>query len=254
MPDLSISELSRASGFSSSALRYYERVGLLAPTGRSAGGYRQYDDRAVERLAFIARAKRMGLNLEEIGELVTLWEDGPCGPVQERLRALVDDKVAWLERQLDEDMRFRAQLVHVQRSLESAEPADRCGPGCGCDAEWPEAVEIPITLRPEVRRAGPGRPIACTLGADTVPDRLREWQAVLDRVEERRATAQGVRLRLPRDPELLAATAGVAAREVDCCSFFTFTLALDADAAWLTITAPADAEPLVASLFGALDG
>jgi DNA-binding transcriptional MerR regulator len=253
VPGLSISELSRASGFTSSALRYYERVGLLAPTGRSAGGYRQYDDRALERLAFIARAKRLGLNLEEIGELVTLWEDGPCGPVQERLRALVDDKVAWLEGQVDEDVRFHAQLVHVRRSLESAEPADRCGPGCGCDTEWPETGAVPIALA-AVRRNGAEQPIACTLAAEAVPDRLREWQNVLDRVEERRATAEGVRLRFPRDPELLASLAGVAAREVDCCSFFTFTLSLDADAAWLTVTAPGDAQPLITPLFGPVDG
>ena len=238
VPDLSISELSRASGFSASALRYYERVGLLAPTSRSAGGYRQYDDRAVERLAFIARAKRLGLNLDEIGELVALWANGPCGPVQERLRALVDEKVAWLEAQVDEDARFHAQLVHAQRSLESTEPTDRCGPGCGCDAEWPEAGAISV---------------ACTLGADDIPARIDDWQAVLARVEARRAVANGISLRFPREPALLASLAGVAAREVECCSFFAFTLALAADAAWFTITAPGEAQSLVTSLFGPLD-
>ena len=58
--EVAITELSKATGFPSSALRYYERIGLLSPVGRSPGGYRLYDERAVERLTFIARAKRLG--------------------------------------------------------------------------------------------------------------------------------------------------------------------------------------------------
>ena len=80
MADILISELARESGIPSSALRYYERVGLLTPVGRSAGGYRVYDERSVERLAFIGRAKRLGLRLDEINDLVSLWDDGPCAP------------------------------------------------------------------------------------------------------------------------------------------------------------------------------
>ena len=141
MGNLLITELARTSGFPSSALRYYERVGLLAPVGRSAGGYRIYDERAVDRLAFIARAKRLGLNLDEISDLVSLWEDGPCSPVHARLRTLVDDKVAWLQSQIDELAQFQSQLVHVQCSLASTEPRDQCGPGCACDAELPDRAE-----------------------------------------------------------------------------------------------------------------
>ena len=144
MTELLISELSRATGFSSSALRYYERVGLLAPVGRSGGGYRLYDDDAVERLEFIARAKRLGLNLEEIGDLVALRENGPCSPVQERLVALVDEKVAWLQSQIDELARFQVELVAVQRSLASTETAERCGPGCGCD--WTSGETVGVEL------------------------------------------------------------------------------------------------------------
>jgi DNA-binding transcriptional MerR regulator len=236
--DLLITELSRASGFPSSALRYYERVGLLAPIGRSEGGYRLYDSRAVDRLAFIGRAKRLGLTLDEIGDLVELWEDGPCAPVQARLTALVDEKVAGLDAQIDELARFRAQLEHVQRSLVSAEPADRCGPGCGCDAELLDADSSAIE---------------CTLSADDVPERLREWEAILDRVEERVATAGGIRLRFLRDPVLLASLADLAAREVECCSFFTFALTLDAQGAWLAISAPAEARSLL-DFFAAHNG
>jgi len=250
VPELLISELARRSGFPSSALRYYERVGLLSPVGRSSGGYRVYDDRAVKRLAFIARAKRLGLNLDEIKDLVGLWEDGPCRPVQTRLRSLVDDKVTLLESQIDELARFHAQLAHVRRSLASAEPADRCGPGCGCDAELPDDDDIPVSFgRTGVRADESDDVIACTLGAADAASRLQEWQSVLDLVEERQPTSDGVALRFPRDAELLGALAALTVREVDCCSFFTFTLTLDADAAWLAVSAPPDAKPMIAEMF-----
>src|SRR3954469_10756540 len=193
MADILISDLARVSGFPSSTLRYYERVGLLAPAGRSAGGYRVYDDRAVERLAFIARAKRLGLNLDDVRDLVALWDDGACRPVQARLLSLLDEKAALLDAQIDELARFRVQLGHVRRSLASTEPADRCGPGCGCDADLPA-------------------PVVCTLDADDAPERLREWQAVFDRVETRHARPDGIELRFPRDSAVLASVAAVAAK------------------------------------------
>jgi DNA-binding transcriptional MerR regulator len=250
VPELLITELSRASGFPSSALRYYERVGLLAPVGRSEGGYRLYDERAVDRLAFIGRAKRLGLSLDEIGDLVELWDDGPCAPVQSRLSGLVDEKVAGLDAQIDELGRFRAQLAHVQRSLASADAnADRCGPGCGCDADA-DSGDTPVALG---RTSVAAPAIACTLDASDVPERLRAWTEVLDRVEEREPTADGVCLRFPRDPALLGLLAELAAREVECCSFFTFSLTFDANGASLAVGAPTEARPLVTAFFGADD-
>jgi hypothetical protein len=97
-------------------------------------------------------------------------------------------------------------------------------------------------------------PIACTLEGDALPERLREWQAVFEHVETRRATPDGVTLRFPSDPDVLAAVSAVAAKEVACCSFFTFTLTIDAQVAWLSVGAPADAVPLVRTLFSAVDG
>jgi hypothetical protein len=55
-----IAELAERSGFTATALRYYEQIGLLEPPARTSAGYRMYDDAALERLAFVDRAKRMG--------------------------------------------------------------------------------------------------------------------------------------------------------------------------------------------------
>jgi len=51
---------------------------LLTVADRSAGGYRLYDEAAVTRLRFIERAKQLGLPLEEIRELVAVWDGGQC--------------------------------------------------------------------------------------------------------------------------------------------------------------------------------
>jgi len=91
---LKIQQVADASGFSANTLRYYEQIGVLPETARTAAGYRLYDQRTLERLAFIARAKQLGCTLEEIAGLTTAWDGGQCGPIQDQLRQLVADKIA----------------------------------------------------------------------------------------------------------------------------------------------------------------
>ena len=84
-----ISEVAERTGFSAPTLRYYEEIGLVRRPERTTAGYRLYDDRAIDRLRFIARSKRLGLTLDEITGLVELWDAEECAPVQERLRDLL---------------------------------------------------------------------------------------------------------------------------------------------------------------------
>jgi DNA-binding transcriptional MerR regulator len=73
MPDIggfiAIGELARRTGLASSALRYYERVGLLSPAGR-AGGRRHYGASSAERVALIQLCQDAGFTLREIRALV----------------------------------------------------------------------------------------------------------------------------------------------------------------------------------------
>jgi len=62
---LTIGELTRRSGMSHSALRFYEREGLI-PATRTAGGQRRYERAVLRRLAFIRAARGVGLSLEEV--------------------------------------------------------------------------------------------------------------------------------------------------------------------------------------------
>lgn len=76
---LTIGKLARAGEISPDALRYYEREGLLAPEGKTEGGYRLYDENAVRRVRFIQHAQACGFTLAEIRELLHLRQaDGTC--------------------------------------------------------------------------------------------------------------------------------------------------------------------------------
>jgi DNA-binding transcriptional MerR regulator len=238
---LRISELAARSGFSPSALRYYERVGLLAATERSSGGYRLYDDAAVSQLRFIARAKRLGLSLEEIRGLVASWPDGPCASVRGRLRAHIQAKTVDVRARVADLTSLAEQLESADVALKARAPQGPCGNGCGCaDAE----PAVPGTLAEPV-------PVACTLDAGEASQRVTAWGDICAGARSREARDDGLRLRFPPDPLLAGRLAELAAREQACCPFFTFILRLDNDGLTLDVSAPVAAAGLLSDVFSA---
>jgi MerR family transcriptional regulator, copper efflux regulator len=127
-----ISQLAERTGFSASTLRYYEQAGLLPSAARTPGGYRRYDEHTVERLRFIARAKQLGLPLEEIRELTTVWDAGDCGPVQARLAAVLTTRITEVQARIAELTAFGEQLVAARDGLAHHTPAGPCDASCGC--------------------------------------------------------------------------------------------------------------------------
>ncbi len=99
---LTMAEVSRRSGFAPSALRYYEREGLLTAT-RTGGNQRRYQRIVLRRLAFIRAARNVGLSLEEVrAELATLPADrAPTTADWRRIsrgwRARLNEKIAAIE-------------------------------------------------------------------------------------------------------------------------------------------------------------
>ncbi len=252
--DYKIKDIVDRSGFSAATLRYYEDIGLLPESVRTRAGYRLYDDHTLERLAFIARSKQLGCSLAEIADLTTAWEGGRCGPVQDRLRTLVADKLAGAQLQIVELMTLTAELQQAAATLEQHRPEGACDDGCGCVRE-PAANVTPdsphavaFVSKPTVAESSD--PIVCTLASDSLKGRLEDWQRLLIHVESREPIDGGVRASFNRSVpvgELMRLTAA----EQDCCQLFHFAITVDKRGIALEVRAPPGALPIVHSLFGA---
>jgi MerR family transcriptional regulator, copper efflux regulator len=143
-----IGEAAERSGFSASALRYYEGIGLVPPSTRTGAGYRLYDDDTLARLAFIARAKQLGCSLEEITDLVGIWDGQRCGPVQKRFHDLVTTKLADAERQIAELTALSDQLRQAAAHLAGPAIDGPCSEGCACFALDGALAPVALTTKP----------------------------------------------------------------------------------------------------------
>ena len=72
---VNIGEAARLSGVSAKMVRHYESLGLLPRVNRTDSGYRQYSEPDVHVLRFIKRSRELGFSMEEIAELVSLWQN-----------------------------------------------------------------------------------------------------------------------------------------------------------------------------------
>jgi DNA-binding transcriptional MerR regulator len=119
---LRVGELAKEAGVASDTVRYYERAGLLPPPRRTAGGYREYDGGALDRLRFIQGCQRLGLRLRDIADLLAIRDTGtcPCEPAEQLLRrrlAEVDAEMARLSA-------LRAEMAAMVDAL----PSQQCPP------------------------------------------------------------------------------------------------------------------------------
>jgi MerR family transcriptional regulator, mercuric resistance operon regulatory protein len=80
--------LAARTGCNLETVRYYERVGLLPPPPRSAGGHRLYGPDLVKRLNFVRRSRDLGFTIEEIRELLRLVDGGTytCSQIEQMAR------------------------------------------------------------------------------------------------------------------------------------------------------------------------
>lgn len=78
-----IGAMSKRTGVSIEAIRYYERIGIMPEPDRTAGGNRQYDHDQLKRLFFIRRSREIGFSIEEIRSLLEMVDrhDFTCGEV-----------------------------------------------------------------------------------------------------------------------------------------------------------------------------
>lgn len=112
---MQIKDVALRVGLTPKAVRYYERVGLVPAPARSDAGYRRYDEADVRRFEFIAIAKRAGLGLEQIAEVLeaSSGEHINCS----RVVSVLEDKLVELRERLVD-----LQALHdaVEHTLEAA--------------------------------------------------------------------------------------------------------------------------------------
>ena len=251
MSEYRISEAAERTGFSTSTLRFYEDVGLIAPAGRSTNGYRSYDDRDLDRLRFIARSKRLGLTLDEITGLVELFDFDECAPVQERLRQLLAAKRRNLAEQIAELESLSGELARVAERLGVTATAGACDDSCACFAEVDADGVVTSPAIPRRTESADDVAIACTLDAAAMPERLTAWRQLAAKVVERVDVRDGLQLWFASGVDA-AAVAELAAREQGCCSFMRFSVGIADGETTLTITAPPEAREVIDALLPAL--
>lgn len=110
-----IGDLAAKLNLSRKTIRYYEALGLMPESHRSAAGYRVYGHADVDRLAFILKAKALGLSLKDIKSILGVRAQGksPCCHVQKMVSdklELIDQKIRGLEALRSE----LSQLVMIQ--------------------------------------------------------------------------------------------------------------------------------------------
>lgn len=108
---LDIGQASKASGVSVKMIRHYEAIGLLKDVARTYANYRVYSDTDVHTLRFIKRARTLGFAMDDIRELLALWQNKsrPSASVKKIAGGHMQD----LKRRIQEMQSMVATLEHL---------------------------------------------------------------------------------------------------------------------------------------------
>ena len=119
---LTIGEVAARSGVGVPTIRYYERIGLIPPPARTAGGQRRYDARAAERLAFVRQGRALGLPLDAIRALLDLeaHPDRPCAQADRIART----QLAEVRGRIAQLRRLEAELARMSEGCEGGRAGD----------------------------------------------------------------------------------------------------------------------------------
>lgn len=124
MEGLTRGQLAQRAQINLETVRFYEQEGLLAPPSRTASGYRKFEEAAVDRLAFVKRAKILGFSLGEIRELLVI-QDGHADACVE-VRDLLQNKLATVRAKMAEleklDAHVSSALRKCNQSLKRQPP------------------------------------------------------------------------------------------------------------------------------------
>ena len=147
MTQLTISEVARQVGLQASAIRYYERIGILLPAQRISG-QRRYEPTVLYRLAVIQRARQIGFTLDEIRQLFFGFRN--LTRASERWQKLSRRKLAELDGLMDGIKTVRRLLEKMMQNCR-CDTLEQCGKGIfrsGC-------ADVAVKSLPLKRRRSP---------------------------------------------------------------------------------------------------
>ncbi len=113
---MQIGDAARISGVSAKMIRHYESIGLIPSAARRESNYRDYGSHDVHRLGFIRRARDLGFSIEEIRDLLRLWED--TNRTSAEVKSLTDSHIADLDRRITLLREMRDTLKTLSRACE----------------------------------------------------------------------------------------------------------------------------------------
>ena len=108
---MNIGQASKASGVSTKMIRYYDEIGLVRPASRTESNYREFDEREINELRFIRRARSLGFSMPEITQLLSLWRDRER-PSRE-VKAIAEKHVNELDARIAEMQTMADTLRHL---------------------------------------------------------------------------------------------------------------------------------------------
>ncbi|WP_326568730.1 HEAT repeat domain-containing protein [Amycolatopsis rhabdoformis] len=197
-----IGEVARRSGVSSRMLRHYDTLGLVRPTGRTVGGYREYSAEDIRRIFHVESLRSLGLSLREIGRALADPGFTPSTLVGDLIRR-TEDRLKREQELLDRLRRVDAsappawddvlRLVELLHGLDSPDPARRQQTALGPAEDVPaELLAEAVLTEPDQNVAGALRWALARSGGDALPSltaglrspeatvRLRAIRAIAD--------------------------------------------------------------------------
>lgn len=142
---MNIGEAAAATGVSVKMIRYYEDIGLVGPALRTYSGYRVYQDKDIQTLRFVRRARDLGFTVKQIEGLLTLWRDR--GRASADVKRIAQGHVEALEQKMRELSEMIDALNHLSQN---------------CSGDHRPDCPILATLGSDADKAEPIRPKAAS--------------------------------------------------------------------------------------------
>ena len=111
---MNIGQAAAATGVTAKMIRYYESIALLKQSRRSDAGYRLYNEGDLHALRFIKRSRTLGFSLDQIRDLLSLWQNAERASADVKSIALAH--VGELNARIAELTQMRDTLTHLAQS------------------------------------------------------------------------------------------------------------------------------------------